>query len=80
MNLFLKKIVSKFIRANPSETQIKTNFSNYQLVKAYSKLLVRLKHNVKDFLLIIIGILSATFGFKGFLLTNHFIDCGATGI
>jgi uncharacterized membrane-anchored protein YitT (DUF2179 family) len=41
---------------------------------------VRLKHNVKDFLLITIGILSATFGFKGFLLTNHFIDGGATGI
>jgi len=30
--------------------------------------------------LIAIGILSASFGFKGFLLTNHFIDGGATGI
>jgi len=35
---------------------------------------------VKDFLLIAAGIFSATFGFKGFLLTNHFIDGGATGI
>ena len=26
------------------------------------------------------GIFSASFGFKGFLLTNHFIDGGATGI
>jgi uncharacterized membrane-anchored protein YitT (DUF2179 family) len=35
---------------------------------------------IKDFLLITIGIFSAAFGFKGFLLTNHFIDGGATGI
>jgi uncharacterized membrane-anchored protein YitT (DUF2179 family) len=35
---------------------------------------------VKDFLLITAGIFSAAFGFKGFLLTNHFIDGGATGI
>ena len=34
----------------------------------------------KDFVLITLGIFSAAFGFKGFLLTNHFIDGGATGI
>jgi uncharacterized membrane-anchored protein YitT (DUF2179 family) len=38
-----------------------------------------LRH-VKDALLITLGIFSAAFGFKGFLLTNHFIDGGATGI
>lgn len=38
------------------------------------------KNFVKSFLLITIGIFSASFGFKGFLLTNHFIDGGATGI
>jgi len=35
---------------------------------------------VKDVFLISAGIFSASFGFKGFLLTNHFIDGGATGI
>ena len=35
---------------------------------------------LKDFVLITLGIFSAAFGFKGFLLTNHFIDGGATGI
>lgn len=35
---------------------------------------------IKDFILITAGIFSAAFGFKGFLLTNHFIDGGATGI
>ncbi|MCP9746029.1 YitT family protein [Lacihabitans sp. CS3-21] len=38
------------------------------------------KRFVKDTILIIVGIFSAAFGFKGFLLTNHFIDGGATGI
>jgi uncharacterized membrane-anchored protein YitT (DUF2179 family) len=36
--------------------------------------------NIKDMFLMLAGIFSAAFGFKGFLLTNHFIDGGATGI
>ncbi|MEJ7588287.1 MAG: YitT family protein [Ferruginibacter sp.] len=39
-----------------------------------------LRRHIKDFILITLGIFSAAFGFKGFLLTNHFIDGGATGI
>jgi uncharacterized membrane-anchored protein YitT (DUF2179 family) len=39
-----------------------------------------MKRHIKDFILIVSGIFSAAFGFKGFLLTNHFIDGGATGI
>lgn len=39
-----------------------------------------IKRHLKDTVLIIVGIFSASFGFKGFLLTNHFIDGGATGI
>lgn len=38
------------------------------------------KQHFKDFALITLGIFSAAFGFKGFLLSNHFIDGGATGI
>ncbi len=41
--------------------------------KAYFKI-------VKDNILIIIGVLSAGFGLKGFLLPNGFIDGGVTGI
>ena len=36
--------------------------------------------NLRDSLLIILGILSAGFGLKSFLLPNDFIDGGATGI
>lgn len=38
------------------------------------------KRYIKDVFLISLGIISASFGFKGFLLTNRFIDGGATGI
>ncbi len=39
-----------------------------------------LKEHIKDSFLIILGIFSASFGLKGFLLPNHFIDGGVTGI
>ena len=38
------------------------------------------KHLVKESIFIIIGVFSAGFGLKGFLLPNKFIDGGATGI
>jgi len=41
---------------------------------------VALSQTIKDFVLISLGVLSAAFGFKGFLLSNHFIDGGVTGI
>jgi uncharacterized membrane-anchored protein YitT (DUF2179 family) len=50
------------------------------MVRAYLSFKKAVKRSLKDFLLITIAILSASFGFKGFLLTNHFIDGGVTGI
>ena len=35
---------------------------------------------LRDIILILVGIYSAGFGLKGFLLSSHFIDGGATGI
>jgi len=58
----------------------KENLSPYKRAKGYRELLITLKQLFKDLLLIIVGIFAASFGFKGFLLTNHFIDGGATGI
>ena len=45
-----------------------------------SRILPVLRNTIKDTFLITIGICSASFGLKAFLLTNHFIDGGATGI
>lgn len=41
---------------------------------------IELKRYTKDFFLIGLGVFAAAFGLKGFLLTNEFIDGGATGI
>jgi uncharacterized membrane-anchored protein YitT (DUF2179 family) len=53
---------------------------NQQKEKSKKKLLASSKRQIKDFLLITLGIFSASFGLKGFLLTNEFLDGGATGI
>ncbi|MCB0569682.1 MAG: YitT family protein [Phaeodactylibacter sp.] len=45
-----------------------------------SILSVELSHLLKESLLIALGIISAGFGLKGFLLPNGFIDGGVTGI
>lgn len=58
----------------------KGDLSPYLRAKGYRELSITVKRHFKDMLLIIVGIFAASFGFKGFLLTNHFIDGGATGI
>lgn len=55
-------------------------YSTYQLAKGFWAFKIRAIRLLKDFILITAGIFSAAFGFKGFLLTNQFIDGGATGI
>lgn len=58
----------------------KKQYSDFELAKAFREFKITIKRYVKDFVLITFGIFCAAFGFKGFLLTNHFIDGGATGV
>lgn len=62
---------------NQSKTPV---LSSYRQAKAYRQLKVGVLSGIRDSTLITLGIFSAAFGFKGFLLTNNFIDGGATGI
>lgn len=81
MNSFWQKIIIRTILKKPKKKSTNsTNYSNYALAKGYREFVILAKRYVKDFFLITLGIFSASFGFKGFLLTNHFIDGGATGI
>lgn len=80
MKPFLTKIILQTILKNRNPNKGIKHFSNYQFAKAYRELKIVTKRHIKDFFLISIGIGLASFGFKGFLLTNHFIDGGATGI
>ena len=75
---FLFAIVQTFLRKRHNAR--KEKFSNYEMAKAYKELLITSKALLKDATLITLGIFSAAFGLKGFLITNHFIDGGVTGI
>ncbi|MFC7772837.1 YitT family protein [Flavobacterium sp. GCM10027622] len=75
MKSILSKIILRFISKNGDK-----ELTRYQVAKKRRDFVVNLKRGLKDFVLIGIGIFSASFGFKAFLLTNNFIDGGATGI
>lgn len=77
MNNIWKKIVLTLVLNNPSSY---SNVSNFRLAKGLREFKMTFIGILKDFAFIILGVLSAAFGLKGFLLTNHFIDGGATGI
>lgn len=77
MNSFWKKIIIRTTLKKPKSGE---KYSDYKLAKGYRELKILLRRYLKDLILITVGIFSASFGFKGFLLTNHFIDGGATGI
>ena len=81
MNSFWKKIIiQSVLQHKDNKKGANQNYSDFVLAKGYREFIISSKRQLKDFLLITIGIFSAAFGFKGFLLTNHFIDGGATGI
>lgn len=57
-----------------------TRHHSYREAKQMYRSRVGMFQTARSAVLIIIGIFSASFGLKGFLLPNHFIDGGATGI
>lgn len=80
MNSYWAQIINQTTRRNMGKNPGDKKPSSYELAKAYREFLITVKRQTRDFFLILAGIFSASFGFKGFLLTNHFIDGGATGI
>ncbi len=54
--------------------------SSYRLAKSVFQMRVMLRRWARDIFLLVLGLLSAGFGLKGFLLPTAFIDGGATGI
>ncbi|MCL5130186.1 YitT family protein [Algibacter sp. L4_22] len=83
MNPFLSKILIDVARKQLKKKQSSVGdkpISIRQIVPLVRKFQVELTHAVKEYIFIIIGVFSAGFGLKGFLLPNKFIDGGATGI
>ncbi|MCW3092577.1 MAG: hypothetical protein JWP81_3646 [Ferruginibacter sp.] len=75
---FQKAIIerdSKQIKEGENKT-----YSRYELAKKFRQLKVRIRRLAADIFLLALGVLSAGFGLRGFLLPNKFIDGGAVGI
>jgi uncharacterized membrane-anchored protein YitT (DUF2179 family) len=78
MNPLFQQIIINSTKKNRKEDS--GSLSNYNAAKEFYKFKISVIHFLKDVLLICIGVLSAGFGLKGFLLPNSFIDGGVTGI
>lgn len=81
MNPFFQRvIVDTVLRNKKKEIPGKSSFSRYEVAKAYHEFRISAIDFFRDLLFITLGIFSAAFGLKGFLIPNNFIDGGATGI
>jgi uncharacterized membrane-anchored protein YitT (DUF2179 family) len=81
MNPFFQKIiVDAVLREKKQETPAKKDYTPYEFAKAYHEFKITAVNFFRDIVFISLGILSAAFGLKGFLIPNNFIDGGATGI
>jgi uncharacterized membrane-anchored protein YitT (DUF2179 family) len=79
MKTVLKKKLAQFILRNILFQNSQSN-SSYSAAKTYREFVITMKSYSRDFIFITLGIFSAAFGLKGFLLPNNFIDGGATGL
>ncbi len=79
-SIWTQIIIETILKPKNKNLGDKTRYSSYELAKGMREFKITFIGYIKDFALITLGIFSAAFGFKGFLLTNHFIDGGATGI
>ena len=80
MNPFISKLLIDVARKKLKSKQKDSPITNKQIEPVVNNLQVELTHALKEYIFIAIGVFSAGFGLKGFLLPNRFIDGGATGI
>lgn len=78
MNPIFQHIITKTVR---HQLQKKHKKVDTKIISSEVKIFkVNIAHLISDTVFILIGIISAGFGLKGFLLPNSFIDGGVTGI
>jgi len=78
MNPFFQQIISATVKYRHKKDIKRT--SKKQFSNEVDILKVGITHIFRDTILILIGIVSAGFGLKGFLIPNSFIDGGAMGV
>ena len=78
MSTIIRKILRKFLQYELGNSP--DSVSRYRMAKAYYLLSVSFRQGFFDSLLVLTGVVIAGLGLKSFLLPNHFIDGGVTGI
>ena len=73
-------IFLRFIRNISGSGSGEPHISRYRLAKSRWLKKKAVWHGIRDTLFVLLGISSAGFGLGGFLIPNHFIDGGVTGI
>ena len=76
----LRSVIAEAARKMRKSSTEKDKRNAYRLGKQMYQVRVFFMHATRDLFLIIMGVASAGFGLKGFLLPNFFVDGGATGI
>lgn len=76
MIIFLHKLIIGSVKSKLK----KNKGTNKRLSDEVNKVEVSISHTISEVIFILIGVISAGFGLKGFLLPNSFIDGGAMGI
>lgn len=80
MNPLLSNLLVTVARKRLQHKHPNKAVSKKEIVPVVRNLQVELAHTIKKYIFITIGVFSAGFGLKGFLLPNRFIDGGVTGI
>jgi len=78
MNPLFQYIIGETVRRQLKKSHKTDSGEEFDSIVIKAK--VEFTHLIRESLFILIGILSACFGLKGFLLPNAFIDGGVTGI
>ena len=75
-----QKLLQRFSRQKNKISVERTSVSGYAKAKILHKKNISVKRFGIDLILLFLGVMSAGFGLRGFLLPNKFIDGGAVGI
>ncbi len=80
MNPFYKKIIVKTVKRRYKKNVANGKGSPNDFKKKIRNLEVEIRHEIADVVYLLVGVVAASFGLKGFLMPSGFLDGGVTGI
>ncbi|WP_310992823.1 YitT family protein [Aequorivita marina] len=75
---FIKKIIIEVVNLRNKDKKLPPSSASFD--KSVRNLEVEVAHEISELFILFLGVLSASFGLKGFLMPSGFLDGGVTGI